>query len=76
MIYYKGQQFVPVKGMAEMYYECDDEANVKRFMTVLEDVGEIERMDNPPMKRLFRPELLEKVSVEEFDKYWNAGTSS
>jgi hypothetical protein len=51
MLYYKGMQFVPMKGMAAMYYETDEEANVKRFMTVLEGVEEIERMEHPPMKK-------------------------
>jgi hypothetical protein len=27
-------------------------------------------MPNPPMKRLFRPELLEQVTAEEFEKWW------
>ena len=75
MHYYKGMQFVPMKGMAAMYYETDADANVKRFMTVLEDVGEIERMDNPPMKRLFRPEMLEEVTAEEFERHWGEADS-
>jgi hypothetical protein len=75
MLYYKGMQFVPMKGMAAMYYETDEEANVKRFMTVLEGVEEIERMEHPPMKKLFRPEMLEAVTAEEFEKWW-AGSSS
>lgn len=70
MLYYKGMQFVPMKGMAAMYYETDEDANVKRFMTVLEDVGEIERMEQPPMKKLFRPEMLERVDAKEFEKWW------
>lgn len=71
MKYYRGTQFVPMKGDASMYYETDDEGSVLRFMTVIPGSGEIERMPNPPMKRLFRPELLDELDVEEFEKYWN-----
>ena len=70
MKYYRGWQFVPMKGNAAMYYETGDDGSVSRFMTVIEGSGEIEKMPNPPMKRLFRPELLEQVSAEEFEKWW------
>ncbi|HVT44887.1 MAG TPA: hypothetical protein VMT00_10890 [Thermoanaerobaculia bacterium] len=70
MKYYKGIQFIPMKGNASMYYETSDEGAVVRFMTVIPGSGEIERMPSPPMKRLFRPELLEEVSAEEFDSHW------
>ena len=70
MKYYRGWQFVPMKGNAAMYYETGDDGSVTRFMTVIEGSGEIEKMPNPPMKRLFRPELLEEVSGEEFEKWW------
>jgi len=70
MRYYRGTQFIPMKGNASMYYECDDEGAVKRFMTVIPD-GEIEKMPNPPMKRLFRPELLEEVDAPEFEEWWS-----
>ena len=70
MKFYRGWQFVPMKGNAAMYYEVDDGGTVTRFMTVIEEAGEIERMPQPPMKRLFRPELLEEVSAEEFEKLW------
>lgn len=70
MKYYRGAQFVPMKGTAALYYEIDDEALVHRFMTVLTDIGEVERASKPPMKRLFRPELLEEVSAEEFERWW------
>ena len=70
MKYFRGIQFVPMKGNASMYYETDDEGNVKRFMTVFPASGEIERMQNPPIKRLFRPELLDVVDAGEFEKHW------
>ena len=71
MKYYKGQQFVPNKGVAELYYEVEEPDSVKRFMTVFPEVDEIERMPDPPMKRLFRPELLEPVSAETFQQLWD-----
>ena len=70
MRFYRGWQFVPMKGNAAMYYEVGDDDSVTRFMTVIEEAGEIERMPQPPMKRLFRPELLEEVTAEEFEKLW------
>jgi hypothetical protein len=71
MKYHKALQFIPMRGMAAMYYEIDEEALVKRFMTVMPDSGEVERAEKPPMKRLFKPELLEEVPAEEFESYWN-----
>ena len=70
MKYYRGTQFVPMKGMAEMYYEADEEDNVIRCMTVVPSTGEVERMDKPVIKKLFRPEMLESVGSEDFEKYW------
>lgn len=70
MKFYRGWQFVPMKGNAAMYYEVGDDGAVTRFMTVIEEAGEIERMPQPPMKRLFRPELLEEVTAEEFEALW------
>lgn len=71
MKYYRGSQFVPMKGDASMYYETDDQGKVCRVMTVIPATGEIERMGNPPIKRLFRPELLDPVDADEFEKYWS-----
>lgn len=71
MKYYRSAQFVPMKGTAAMYYETDEEGNVTRFMTAFPSTGEVERMAKPPMKRLFRPEMLEGIDAEEFDRYWN-----
>jgi hypothetical protein len=71
MKYYRGTQFVPMQGTASMYYETGDDDSVVRFMTVLGESGSVERMPNPPMKRLFRPELLDEVTAEEFNALWN-----
>jgi hypothetical protein len=70
MKYYRGAQFVPMKGNASMYYETDEAGNVMRVMTVIPATGEIERMGNPPIKRLFRPELLDAIEAEEFEHFW------
>lgn len=72
MKYHRSMQFIPMRGMAAMYYEIDDEALVKRFMTVMPDTGEVERTEKPPMKRLFKPELLDEVTAEEFEQYWSS----
>ncbi len=73
MKYFRGTQFVPLQGTAAMYYETDEDGAVRRFMTVIGDRESIERMPNPPMKRLFRPELLDEVTADEFDELWNRG---
>lgn len=72
MKYYRSEQFVPMKGVAQMYYEVDEAGTVVRFMTVFPDTGDVECMPDPPMKRLFRPELLDSVEAEEFNRYWTA----
>lgn len=73
MKYYRAQQFVPNKGVAELYYEVEEPDTVKRFMTVFPEIDEIELMPEPPMKRLFRPELLEPVDPETFQQLWDRG---
>lgn len=59
-----------MKGNAAMLYETAEDGSVTRFMTVIEETDEVEKMPNPPMKRLFRPELLEELTAEEFEKWW------
>jgi hypothetical protein len=71
MKYYRGTQFVPMKGTAAMYFETDDDGRVQRFVTVIPDTGEIEKMENPPIKRLYKPELLEVVDASQFDEVWS-----
>lgn len=72
MKYYRGAQFIPGKGMASMYYETTDEGTVSRFMTVVPSTGEIDKTDKPPVKRLFRPEMLEVVEADEFERHWSS----
>ncbi len=71
MKYFKGQQFVPMKGTASMYYETDDADNVVRFMTAFTEIGEVEKTMRPPIKKLFRPELLESIEAAEFETWWS-----
>ena len=70
MKYLKGAQFVPGKGEAWMYYECDDQTSVVRSLTHLPQTGELTRYPNPPIRKLFRPELLQDATEEEFKKLW------
>jgi hypothetical protein len=68
--YYRGAQFVPMKGTASMYYETDEAGTVLRFMTVIPSTSEIEGTDKPPVRKLFRPEMLDLIEAEEFEHFW------
>lgn len=70
MKYFRGSQFVPMKGNASMYYETDDAGTVVRFMTVIPSTGEIDATDKPPVKKLFRPEVLDAIESDEFEHFW------
>lgn len=73
MKYYKTAQFVPNKGNAWMFYECEDDLRVKRFVTYIPETGEVDRNEKPVIKRLFRPELLEEIDAGEFNEIWGKG---
>lgn len=73
MPYFKTSQFVPGKGNAWMYYECDDAQKVLRTLTHIPDTGEITRVPDPIVKRLIRPELLQDADGEDFIRLWNEG---
>jgi hypothetical protein len=73
MIYYKTSQPVPGKGDATIYYECDDNQTVLRYVTHIDGTGEIEKVPDPIVKKLYRPEVLHESSQEEFEQYWNQG---
>ena len=73
MKYLKGAQFVPEKGNAWMYYECEDDYRVRRFVTYIPDTKEVQCNEKPVIKRLFRPEMLEEVNAEEFNQIWALG---
>jgi len=70
MQYFKTSQFVPGKGNAWMYYECDDVQKVLRTLTHIPDTGEITRVPDPIVKRLIRPELLQDADGAEFITLW------
>ncbi len=73
MKYYKAAQFVPDKGHAWMFYECEDDLRVKRLLTYIPETKEIQRNEKPVIKRLFRPELLQEIDAAEFNEIWEAG---
>jgi hypothetical protein len=70
MKYFKASQPVPNKGDAETFYECDDDQTVLRYVTVITVTGETERVADPVVKRLYRPELLVDATAEEFLSRW------
>ena len=70
MIYFKTSQVVPGKGDAWMYYECDDDQTVRRYMTLIPDTGELDKVPNPFIKKLQRPDMLQPCEQEEFYRHW------
>ena len=70
MLYFKTSQFVPGKGDAWTHYECDDDQKVLRQLTHIPETGEITRVPDPIVTRLYRPELLLPASAEEFVSLW------
>lgn len=70
MKYLKTTQYVPGKGNAETYYECEDDHTIRRFMTIIPQTGEIERITKPVVKKLFRPEMCEPCDESEFREKW------
>jgi hybrid cluster-associated redox disulfide protein len=70
MIYYKTSQIVPGKGDAWMYYECNDDQSVRRYMTYIPVTGELDKVPNPFIKKLQRPEMLMECEPEEFFQHW------
>lgn len=70
MLYFKTSQPVPGKGDAWVYYECTDEKHVVRHVTYIDGTGETERVSDPVVKRLYRPEFLVESTAEEFLERW------
>ncbi len=70
MKYFKTSQFVPGKGDAWTYYECDDNEAILRQLTYIPETGEISKVPDPIVKRLYRPELLEVSNAQEFLSLW------
>lgn len=73
MLYFKTSQFVPGKGDAWTYYACDDAQKVLRTLTHIESTGEITRVPDPIVKKLYRPEILQEASETEFLRLWGEG---
>jgi hypothetical protein len=72
MIYFKTAQYVPGKGDAWTYYECDDDQAVLRQMTHIPETNELTRVPDPIVKRLIRPELLQPAGEDEFLGLWDS----
>lgn len=70
MIYYKTSQVVPGKGDAWMFYECNDDQTVRRYMTYIPATRELDKVPKPFIKKLQRPEMLMPCEQEEFHQYW------
>jgi len=70
MLYFKTAQFVPGKGDAWTYYECDDNKAVLRQMTYIAATDELTRVPDPIVKRLIRPEMLQDAEASEFLALW------
>ncbi len=70
MLYFEMSQPVPGKGDALVMYECDDERKVVRQLTYIEATGEIDRVPDPIVKKLYRPEMLRESSQEKFEQRW------
>ena len=70
MIYYKTSQPVPGKGDAWMFYECDDDETIRRYLTFIPATGDLDKVPKPYIKKLQRPDLLMHCSQEEFYQYW------
>lgn len=71
MLYYKVSQPMPGKGDAWMYYECTDDQRVVRYVTYIPATGEVVRVTDPVVKKLYKPERLIACSHEEFQESWD-----
>ncbi len=70
MLYFKTAQFVPGKGDAWTYYECDANRTILRQLTHIPETGETARVPDPIVTRLYRPELLQDAAAAEFLALW------
>lgn len=67
--YFKSSQFIPTKGESFHYYECDEDLQVKRYLTHIPDTGEVEKIDVTWTMEM-RRERAEEISREEFMEQW------
>lgn len=70
MKYFKSAQYVPGKGDAWTYYECDDAEKVQRQLTYIPGSGELTKVPDPIVRRLIRPDLLQDAAEPEFLELW------
>lgn len=70
MIYFKTSQPVPGKGEAWMYYECNDDTTIRRYLTYFPSTREIDKVPKPFIKKLQRPEMLMPSTEDEFYQFW------
>lgn len=70
MRYYKTSQPVPGKGEAWMFYECNDDQTIRRYLTYIPTTREIDKVAKPFIKKLQRPEMLLPAERGEFYQYW------
>ena len=61
MIYYKTSQYVPGKGDAWTYYECDDAGRILRQLTHIPETGDTDCIADPVVKQLYCPEKLQRA---------------
>lgn len=71
MQYFKSAMFIPGKGQAFTYSEADDQDVVHRTLTHIPATGEISRIPDPVVKRLFMKERLTACPAEEFLRLWD-----
>ncbi len=71
MRYFKTAQFVPEKGNAWTYYECNDNETIMRQLTHIPATGETDRIPDPIVRKLYRPEKLQPATEQEFLDLWN-----
>lgn len=74
MQYFKSAMFIPGKGQAFTYSEVDDKDVVLRTLTHIPATGEISRIPDPVVKRLFAKERLQACPAEEFIALWEQPT--
>ncbi len=70
MTYFKTAQPIPGKGDAWTYYECGENQAVLRQLTHIPETGELTKVPDPIVKKLFRPEILQDATEEEFKALW------
>jgi len=73
MLYFKTAQYIPGKGDAWTYYECDENQTIVRQLTHIPEAGDIDRIPDPIVKKLYRPERLLPAEAQEFQELWGEG---